>query len=138
MKEWHLECVDRVTGAESHEVVTAETEAEAFAQVDKRGLMVAKVKRIVELPSAAAPDASTDPARAPGAWRRGEALAHFGAWFNVIGIFGAPCAMIGCLCGVAAMEASEGRLGRKVAIAGMLITAIWTVGVAIVGISALL
>jgi hypothetical protein len=137
MKERHLECVDRVTGAESHEVVVAESQADAFALVDKRGLMVAKVKRIVELPSAAAPDASTDPARTPGAWRRGEALAHFGAFFNLVGIIGPPCAMIGCLCGVAAMEASEGRLGRKVAIAGMLITAIWAIGVAVVWVLAI-
>lgn len=64
MKEWHLQCVDRQTGDESTQVFITETQAEAIDTANKRGFMVGKLVKVVDLhPPAPVPSTASDPAQ---------------------------------------------------------------------------
>ena len=50
MAVWRLQCINRESGAESEEVVEAESQQDAISAVNQRGLMVGKADRIAGPP----------------------------------------------------------------------------------------
>jgi hypothetical protein len=62
----------------------------------------------------------------------GEFLGRGAYILSCLGFFFVPLALVGWICGLAAMEMSGGRYGKKAAMGGMIFVSMWTLGIAFI------
>lgn len=97
MQRFWLDCVNRESGKQSQEIITAEDQQSAFAEVSRRGMLVAKVNHVADVPQHEQDDATNDPFASELKVRaaRLKSATAGTAGMNVCGFF---IALIGVLC----------------------------------------